>query len=222
MARRLDSDIVPVSGTRDAAVVTVIFTVEKSELKVILVHRSEEPFRDRWSLPGGLLNPGESPDDAASRKLQEETGVRDVYLEQLYSFHNLDGRGTLAVTYFALVDSRSARLARRQVWQPAWIPVAELPPLAFDNRSVIDYAVLRLQAKLDYTNVAYSLLPERFRLSQLQEVYEAILGHKLDKRNFRRRMLSLDLLEPTGGMVAEGAHRPAQLYAFKERRPLVL
>ena len=222
MARRIDSSIVPVPGTREAAVVMVIFTVEKSELNVILVHRSAEPFQDRWSLPGGLLNAGESPDDAASRKLQEETGVRDVYLEQLYSFYDLDGRGTIAVTYFALVDSRSARLARRQAWQPAWVPVSQLPPLAFENLSVIEYAVQRLQAKLDYTNVAYSLLPERFRLSQLQDVYEAILSHKLDKRNFRRRMLSLDLLEPTGHQVAEGAHRPAQLYTFKERRPVVL
>ncbi|HXG35766.1 MAG TPA: NUDIX domain-containing protein [Dehalococcoidia bacterium] len=207
---------------RDVAVVVVIFTVTDSQLRVILIRRSAEPFRDFLSLPGGLLNPGEGLEEAASRKLQDETGVRDVYLEQLYTFSNLDGRNTVAVTYFALVDSRQAQLARRDAWQPGWFPVYGLPPLAFANDQVIGYAVQRLQAKLEYTNVAYSLLPERFRLSDLQKVYEAILGRELDKRNFRRRMLSSGVIVPTGRLVTEGAHRPAQLYAFRERRPVVL
>ncbi len=207
---------------RSVGVVMVIFTVEDSELRVILVRRSGEPFKDFWSLPGGFLQPAESLDDAAARKLREETGVQDVYLEQLYSFYDLDGRGSVVVTYFALVDSRQAKLASREGWQPAWAAVSRLPTLAFQNEQVIDYAVQRLQAKLEYTNVAYSLLPERFRLSQLQNVYEAILGRELDKRNFRRRMVSRGLILATGRVVAEGAHRPAQLYMFRERRPVVL
>jgi len=131
------------------------------------------------------------------------------------------GAATTAVAYFALVDSRQAQLAHRRTWRPAWFPIAGLPRLAFDNNGVIDYALQRLRAKLDYSNVAYSLLPPYFTLSQLQRVHEAILSRPLDKRNFRKRMLSLGIIEPTGRTATEGAHRPAQLYAFRERRPVI-
>jgi len=206
---------------RDTAVLVVIFTMEEGRLHVLLVRRSAEPFKDAWSLPGGLLAPGESLDEAAVRKLDDETGVTDVFLEQLYTFCDLDGRGSVAAAYFALVDSRRAHLARRRAWLPAWQPIDGLPPLAFDNGHVIDYALHRLQAKLEYSNVAYSLLPAEFTLSQLQRAYEAILARPLDKRNFRKRMLSLGIIEPTGRTATEGRHRPAQLYAFRERRPVV-
>jgi len=207
--------------TPSVAVLVVIFTVEGNDLKALLIRRSAEPFKDHWSLPGGLLLPPESLDEAAVRKLQDETGVTDVFLEQLYTFSNLDGRGSVAVAYFALVHHQQARLARRQAWQPAWFSIAGLPELAFANNTVIDYALGRLRAKLDYSNVAYSLLPEEFSLSQLQRVYEAILGRSLDKRNFRKRMLSLGIIAATGRAASEGAHRPAQLYAFHERRPII-
>jgi 8-oxo-dGTP diphosphatase len=203
------------------AVIVAIFTVDDDELRVLLISRSAEPFRGLWSLPGGVLAPDQSLDEAAVHKLQRETGVSDVYLEQLFTFHNLDDRRSVAVAYFALVDSRQAQLALRRTWRPAWFPVADLPPLAFDNNLVIDYALQRLRAKLDYSNVAYSVLPHYFTLSQLQRVHEAILSRPLDKRNFRKRMLSLGIIEPTGRTVAEGAHRPAQLYAFRERRPVI-
>ena len=203
------------------AVIVVIFTVDDGELRVLLISRSAEPFRGLWSLPGGVLAPDQSLDEAAVHKLQRETGVTDVYLEQLFTFHNLDDRRSVAVAYFALVDSRQAELAHRRTWRPAWFPVADLPPLAFDNNRVIDYALQRLRAKLDYSNVAYSVLPHYFTLSQLQRVYEAILSRPLDKRNFRKRMLSLAIIEPTGRTATEGAHRPAQLYAFRERRPVI-
>jgi 8-oxo-dGTP diphosphatase len=199
----------------------VILTVEGDALEVLLVRRSAEPFKDFWSLPGGLLALPESLDAAAIRKLEEETGIGDVYLEQLYTFCNLDGRGSVAATYFALVHHQRAKLARRTDWQPAWFPIASLPALAFQNDMVIDYAIQRLRAKLDYSNVAYSLLPEEFTLSQMQRAYEAILARTLDKRNFRKRMLSLGIIEPTGQTTAEGAHRPALLYAFRERRPII-
>jgi 8-oxo-dGTP diphosphatase len=206
---------------RDTAVLVVIFTMEGSRLQVLLVRRSAEPFKDAWSLPGGLLAPGESLDEAAVRKLDDETGVTDVFLEQLYTFCDLDGRGSVAAAYFALVDSRRAQLSRRRAWLPAWQPIDALPQLAFDNGRVIDYALRRLQAKLEYSNVAYSLLPAEFTLSQLQRAYEAILARPLDKRNFRKRMLSLGIIEATGRTATEGRHRPAQLYAFRERRPVV-
>jgi tRNA-2-methylthio-N6-dimethylallyladenosine synthase len=206
---------------RHVAVLVVIFTVDEGGLRVLLIRRSAPPFKDAWSLPGGLLNHAESLDDAAVRKLDEETGVTDVFLEQLYTFSDLDGRGTAAVAYFALVDIRRTHLAPRREWPPAWFPVGDLPPLAFRNETVIDYALRRLRAKLDYSNVAYSLLPAEFSLSQLQRTYEAILGRPLDKRNFRKRILSLGIIEPTGRRESEGRHRPAQLYRFRERRPVV-
>ncbi len=207
--------------SRDVAVLVVIFTVDGGHLHVLLVRRSADPSKGGWSLPGGLLAPDETMDQAAVRKLDDETGVTDLFLEQLYTFCDLDGRGSIATVYFALVDSGSAHLARRRAWLPAWHPVDGLPDLAFDNGRVIDYAFQRLQAKLDYSNVAYSLLPAEFTLSQLQRAHEAILARPLDKRNFRKRMLSLGIIEATGRTETEGRHRPAQLYAFRERKPIV-
>jgi 8-oxo-dGTP diphosphatase len=206
---------------RQVAVLVVILTVREGRLQVLLVRRSAEPFKDAWSLPGGLLNAGESLQDAAVRKLEDETGLTDVFLEQLYTFSDLDGHGSIAVAYFALVDVGVAHLSRRREWLPAWFQIDELPDVAFDNDDVIDYALRRLRAKLDYSNVAYSLLPEEFSLSQLQSTYEAILSKRLDKRNFRKRILSLDIVEPTGRQAGEGRHRPAQLYRFRERKPVV-
>jgi 8-oxo-dGTP diphosphatase len=206
-------------------VLVVIFTVADGELRALLIHRSGEPYKDRWAIPGGLLQPGEALLDAAVRKLEDETGVRDVFLEQLYTFSDLDDvtpGGAVAVAYFALVDHTRVRLADRPDWQPAWFSMRDLPQLAFRNEHVLGYALGRLQNKLEYTNVAYSLLPERFTLSQLQRVYESILGHALDKRNFRKRMLSLGIIVATGERRAEGAGRPAQIYCFASRQPVEL
>ncbi len=207
----------------DVAVIVVIFTVELDTLRALLVRRSAPPEQGRWALPGGLLGPGEEPDDAAARKLLEETGVADVYLEQLYTFSDLDpARWSIAVTYFALVHHGRVRLRSSDEWRPGWHAVDEQPSLAFSNDRVLRYARERLRAKLEYTNVAYSLLPPQFTLSRLQRVYEAISGRPLDKRNFRRRMLSLGILRATGKSAREGPHRPAQLYEFASRAPMVL
>ena len=221
MTRRPNGSIPPLT-----AVVVVILTVVNDDLCVLLIHRAGEPYRDFWALPGGLLAEGESLDAAAARKLLDETGVQDVYLEQLYTFGELS-RGDsaqrgVAVTYFALVNYDQVRLRERTEWQPAWHSVYKLPRLAFDNNAVVDYAVRRLRSKLEYTNVAYSLLPKQFTLSDLQQVYEAIIDRELDKRNFRRRMLSLGIIKPAAGRRMEGAHRPAQLYAFTKREPIIV
>jgi len=207
------------------SVLVVIFTVVDGELRALLIHRSGEPYKERWAIPGGLLQPGEALLDAAVRKLEDETGVRDVFLEQLYTFSDLDDvtpGGAVAVAYFALVDDQRVRLAERIEWQPAWFSIRDLPPLAFRNEHVLNYALGRLQNKLEYTNVAYSLLPERFTLSQLQRVYESILGRPLDKRNFRKRMISLGIIVATGERRAERAGRPAQIYRFASREPVEL
>ena len=221
------------------AVVVVILSVVEDDLRVLLIRRSAPPYRDSWALPGGLLPERETLDHAAARKLLDETGVQDVYLEQLYTFGEL-ARGErglaprrssassaamrrgVVVTYFALVQHERVRLRDSATWQPAWHDALKLPPLAFENNAVVDYAIRRLRSKLEYTNVAYSLLPRQFTLSELQQVYEAILDHELDKRNFRRRMLSLGVIKPAGGTRMEGAHRPAQLFAFTKREPVVV
>ena len=205
------------------SVVVVILTVSEAELRVLLIHRSGEPYLGWWALPGGLLLPSESLADAAARKLVEETGVSDVYLEQLFTFDDLDGEAaSVVISYFALVDSRRVRLRSEPIWEPRWFSVNELPDLAFNNTKVVDYAILRLRNKLEYTNVAYSLMPESFTLSDLQAVYESIFGRAFDKRNFRRRMLSQAIIRPMGRTVARGAHRPAELYEFTSRQPMVL
>ena len=207
------------------AVLVVIFTVVDGELQALLIRRSAEPHRGLWAIPGGRLNPGEALDAAAVRKLVDETGVRDVFLEQLYTFDHLDNvtpSGSVAVAYFALVDHQQVRLADRADWQPAWFSMPALPELAFLNQEVLEYALQRLRSKLEYTNAAYSLLPGRFTLSQLQRVYESIIGRELDKRNFRKRMLSLEIIEATTERQAEGAGRPALLYRFASQEPVQL
>jgi len=208
------------------AVVVVILTVTDDDLCVLLIRRGGEPFRDFWALPGGLLGEGETLDAAAARKLVDETGMQDVYLEQLFTFGELsrgdEQRRGVAVAYFALVQDEQVQLRVRREWQPAWHEAFSLPRLAFDNNIVVDYAIRRLRSKLEYTNVAYSLLPKQFTLSELQQVYEAILDRELDKRNFRRRMLSLGIIKAAGGTRMEGAHRPAQLYTFVRREPVTI
>jgi len=207
------------------AVFVVIFTVHEQELKVLLIRRDIEPFRGWWAIPGGRLGTGEPLDEAAARKLVEETGVRDVYLEQLYTFGDLDRNapaGAVAIGYFALVDYDSVSLPTREEWPTAWFSLDGLPELAFNNKEVLDYALRRLRYKMEYTNVAYSLLPPYFTMSQLQTVYESILGRSLDKRNFRKRILALGIVTPTERTVLFGAHRPAKLYTFSSRQPQII
>lgn len=204
------------------SVVVVIFTVRQGSLSVLLIERAADPARGEWALPGGFLQDGESLDAAAKRKLEDETGVSDLFLEQLYTFDQLGGgRADIVVTYFALVDVSRTRLRADSDWRPAWQPVHPLPSVAFENDRVVAYAEERLRNKLEYTNVAYSLLPRRFTLTQLQRVYEVILGEPQDKRNFRRRVVGLGIVSETGQTVKEGAHRPAMLYEFSSREPMV-
>jgi 8-oxo-dGTP diphosphatase len=201
--------------------VVVIFTVQRDGLAVLLIERAAEPFRGQWALPGGLLLEDETLDGAASRKLANETGVSDVFLEQLYTFDHLgEGRANITVAYFALVDVTRTRLRGELEWRPAWHSVRGLPKLAFDNERLLQYAEERLRNKLEYTNVVYSLLPQRFTLTQMQHVYEAILGEEMDKRNFRRRVVGLEIVRETGQTIKQGAHRPAMLYEFTKRTPM--
>ncbi|MCY3568910.1 MAG: NUDIX domain-containing protein [Chloroflexi bacterium] len=204
----------------DVAVLVVIFTVVDGALQVLLIERSAPPAEGEWAIPGGALLHGESLEQAAVRKLAEETGVTDVFLEQLYTFGDLDASpsdGSVGVAWFALVDPARVRLAQRTAWRPGWWSLDSVPQLAFDNERVLEVARERLINKLQYTDAAYSLLPPTFTMRELQQVYEAILGRPLDKRNFRRRLLATDFIAATAEMRSEGRHRPARLYQFVGR-----
>lgn len=200
----------------------VIFTIRDGALNVLLVRRGIKPFQGRWAIPGGFILEGESLEQAALRELREETGVAEVYLEQLYTFGDLgrDPRGrVITVAYFALIAmDRASVQAGTDAAEARWWPVSGLPKrLAFDHARIVDYAVERLRAKVEYTTVGFQLLPEEFTLGELQDVYEAIVGRPLDKRNFRRRIELLDVLTPLERWRRAGASRPARLYRFRAR-----
>ena|SRR3989338_2909715 len=199
----------------------LIFTIQESLLKIALIKRGVEPFKNMWAIPGGFVHLDESLEEAAKRELAEEAGVKDVYLEQLYTFGDpkRDPRErVITVSYIALIPSEHIKLtAKTDASEARWFSTADLPKLAFDHKQILDYALERLRLKIQYSNIAYGLLPKKFRLSDLQRVYEIILGQRQDKRNFRKRMLSLGLLKETGEKELEGAHRPAMLYQFKTK-----
>ncbi len=198
----------------------VIFTVNEDQLKVLLLKRAEAPFSGHWSLPGGFLFAGESLEAAARRVLKEKTGVENVYLEQLYTFGKPDRdprARVITVAYFALIPwSNLDQPESVKVADLKWSSVDEIPKLAFDHKEILQTAVQRLRAKVTYSNIVYGLMPDHFRLSELQRMYELILNEKLDKRNFRKRMLASGLLHETGQKHLNGAHRPAMLYQFKK------
>jgi len=208
------------------AVDVVMFTIQDGALKALLVTREAPPFRGAWALPGGFVGTDESVDEAALRELQEETGINTVYLEQLYTFGDLDrdprGR-VVTVSYYAAVDWEQFRLKARAKRSTArWFPVKRLPMTAFDHKKIVGYALERLRNKVNYTSVAFQLLPKRFTLSELQQAYEVILDQPLDKRNFRKKMLQLGMLKDTGQQKVEGRQRPARLYAFTEAKVIKL
>ncbi|HKV37225.1 MAG TPA: NUDIX domain-containing protein [Pyrinomonadaceae bacterium] len=198
----------------------VIFTIQQGVLKVLLVKRRIDPFIGQFAIPGGFVLEDENLEQAAARELSEETGVSDVYLEQLYSFGkpDRDPRGrVVTVAYFALISADRKLKAGSDAAEAAWFPMDHLPPLAFDHAAILNYALERLRNKLEYTTVGFQLLPEKFTLTELQEVYAAILGKELDKRNFRRKMSVLKILKPLPEY-RRGGQRPAQLYRFVASR----
>ncbi len=198
----------------------VVFSLVADDLKALLVKRKSPPFSEMWAIPGAFVRLDESLAAAATRALVEETGVEDVYTEQLYTFGdpNRDPRTrVITVAYFALVPYDAVRHAPgRETSETAWFSMFDLPPLAFDHHEILEYALTRLRYKLEYTAVGFQLLPDMFTLTELQKAYEIILQEKLDKRNFRRKILSAAILEETGQKRQEGEGRPAMLYKYRE------
>lgn len=204
----------------------VIFTVKDNKLQILLIKMKKKPYTGLWAAPGGLVKPSESVDSAAKKQLYIKTGLKDVYLEQLYTFGKINrdpfGR-VVSVAYFALIPNANIKLKTTQEYADVqWFTIDKLPKLAYDHDEIIRIAVERLKAKLTYTNIIYSLLPRKFSLSELQKVYEIILDKKLDKRNFRRKFLSLKLIRKTGEERRVGANRPAELYEFTKRKAQII
>jgi ADP-ribose pyrophosphatase YjhB (NUDIX family) len=205
----------------------VIFSVDavQNRLLVLLVMRREEPFVGQWSLPGTLVRQGESLEDAAYRVLSEKIRVKNLYLEQLYTFggprrdprESPDSYGVryLSVSYFALVRFSEAELIADGVSGIAWYPIEQVPQLAFDHNQILEYGYYRLRNKLEYSPVAFDVLPEVFTLNDLYQFYTTVLGENFsDYSNFRSRLLKLGFLCDTGIKVSRGAGRPASLYRF--------
>lgn len=196
----------------------VIFTIENDDLKVLLVKRGIEPFKNKWAIPGGFVRIDESLEDAAKRELNEETDVKNVYLEQLYTFGNLnrDPRGrVITVAYMALVSPDKIHLrASTDVSEAQWFPIKKIPSLAFDHKKILDYSLKRLRWKFEYTTVAFSMLPQKFTISQIQKIYEIVFNKKFDKRNFAKKILSLNLLKEEG-INKDVSYRPPMLYSLK-------
>jgi 8-oxo-dGTP diphosphatase len=198
----------------------VLFTVIQNHLKVLLIQRRQLPYDHMWAIPGGFIHMGETLEQAASRRLYEETNVNSIYLEQLSSFGRPDRdprARVITVAYYALVSAEKINVqAHANAEDVSWFSVDELPELAFDHAEIVQKALSRLKENLEASSVAFQLLPEKFTLTELQRVYELILGKPMDKRNFRKKILASDILADTGETKMEGYHRPAQLYAFAQ------
>ncbi len=205
----------------------VIFSVDtdQNRLLVLVVMRHDDPYAGYWSLPGTLVRQGESLEDAAYRVLSEKIRVNNLYLEQLYTFGgpNRDPREQedaynvryLSVSYFALVRFEDADLIAEGVSGIAWYPLARVPKLAFDHNEILSYGYRRLRNKLEYSPIAFDVLPDRFTLGDLYQLYATVLGENFaDYSNFRARLLKLGFLQDTGGKTSRGAGRPASLYRF--------
>lgn len=204
------------------AVDIVVFGFDSNELKAMLIRRKLPPDKGCWALPGGFVRIDEGLDQAAARALREETGIEQIFLEQLAAFGAVDrdpSQRVVSVAYVALVPSGGHAIsADADACDVAWFSLCGLPKLAFDHAQIVEAALERLRQKIRHSPIGFELLPRKFTLGQLQLLYEAILGAQLDKRNFRKRVLALDLIEPLQEFEANVSHRPARLYRFNRRR----
>lgn len=200
----------------------IIFGLDESNLlKVLLIERGHEPYKGQWALPGGFVDMDEDLETAALRELEEETGVKNVFIEQLFSFGSVDrdprGR-VVSVAYFALVNLTDHPVAASSDANEAeWFDIKKLPPLAFDHQHIMKVAIERLRGKVRYQPIGFELLPEEFTLTQLQQLYESILGIELNKRNFRTKIQKIDILKKLSKQTGV-AHRPAYLYQFDKAK----
>ena len=201
--------------THEITVDTVILTIKNDNLQVLLVKRENEPFKGKWAIPGGYVRMSEDLDAAAMRVLKEKTNVDNIYLEQLYTFgdplrHPVSRVITCA--YFALIRAEDVDVISAD--NVAWHKVSDLPALAFDHKEIIQYSLKRTRERLEMCPVAYQLLNEKFTLTEMQKAYELIMGKKLDKRNFRKKVIQTEGLRELDEFSKSTSKRPARLYTF--------
>ena len=200
----------------------VVFGLDDDDLKVLLIQRDNPPFEGCWALPGGFAQVGEAIEETARRELAEETGLQSVFLEQLYTFGEPDRdprEHVITVAYYALVNlsEHSVRPAT-DARNAAWFELDDVPELGFDHNRILQAAYDRLKGKITYVPIGFELLPRKFTLRQLQQLYEKILDRKLDKRNFRKKILKMDMLKDLDEIETDVAHRAARLYCFDKRK----
>ena len=200
----------------------VVFGLDQEDLKVLLIQRGLTPFKGQWAIPGGFVHVGEAPEAAARRELEEETGLRDIFLEQLYTFGDpaRDPREhVVTVAYYALVNlSDHPVQADTDASNAAWFCIEDTPGLAFDHAKILQVAYDRLKGKIRYQPIGFELLPDKFPLRMLQGMYEKILDRPLDKRNFRKRIMSMGILDELNEIETDVSHRAARLYRFNKRK----
>lgn len=200
----------------------VVFGLDEEDLKILLIQRGQEPYKGKWALPGGFAVVGESLEESARRELFEETSLRNVFLEQLYTFGNpqRDPREhVITVAYYALVNLSDHEVqASTDASNAAWFCIDDVPTLAFDHDEILKVAHERLRGKISYQPLGFELLPDKFPLRMLQGVYEKILDRNLDKRNFRKKILCMGILEELDEIETDVGHRAARLYRFNKQK----
>lgn len=202
--------------THEITVDVVILTIINNAIQVLLVKRLNEPFKDKWAIPGGYVRLSENLDQAAVRILKERTNVDNIYLEQLYTFGDPlrhPNARVITCAYFALVRAEDIKIISSH--ELGWHKVSNLPPLAFDHKDIIEYSLKRTRERLEICPVCYQLLNEKFTLTEMQKSYELIMEKKLDKRNFRKKALSTDGLIELEEFTKSSSKRPARLYTFE-------
>ncbi|MCR5260296.1 MAG: NUDIX hydrolase [Candidatus Gastranaerophilales bacterium] len=206
--------------THELTIDVVVLTIKNNKLQVLLTKRNREPFKGRWAIPGGFIRLSENLDDAALRILKEKTDVEDIYLEQLYTFGDplrYPNARVITCAYYALVKAEDVEhiFENENPELVNWHDVYNLPEMAFDHKTIIEYSIQRTRARLEYFPISYKLLPEKFTLTELQRTYELILNKQLDKRNFRKKILTGEMLIETDEYTKSSSKRPAKLFMFE-------
>ncbi len=200
----------------------VVFGYESGTISVLLIKRKYEPFKDNWAIPGGFVLEDESLEEAVERELKEETGIQINYLEQLYTFGNpkRDPRSrVVSVAYFGLIKPSAFKIfASTDASAVQWFKIDKLPPLSFDHDEILKLSIARLQGKITYEPIGFELLDTKFPFSDLEKLYTTLLGRAIDRRNFRKKMLSLNILDELNEKFSKGAGRPANLFKFNKKR----
>lgn len=200
----------------------VVFGYEEGHISVLLIKRKYAPFKGEWAIPGGFVKNEESLEDAVERELFEETGVKISYLEQLYTFGSPDRdprTRVVSIAYFGLVRPNTFKIyASTDAEEVKWFKINELPKLSFDHKEILKVAIERLQGKITYEPIGFELLDKKFPFSDLEKLYTTLLGREIDRRNFRKKIVSLNVLDELSEKVSKGSGRPAKLFQFNQKR----